>query len=69
MRNTIPHKVDARYDDCTSGQVNLEMYPHKSDAFAPLIDLNNFEKFFIDLNALCWPNGADIAPKRIYEKM
>jgi hypothetical protein len=76
---SMPHIVDARYignyqvyvvfDDGTSGQVNLEKYPQKGGVFEPLTDLNYFKKFFIDLNTLCWPNGADIAPERIYEQM
>lgn len=37
--------------------------------YEPLTDPNYFKKFFIDLNTLCWPNGADIAPERIYEQM
>ena len=75
----MPHIVDARYignyqvyvvfDDGTSGQVNLEKYPQKGGVFEPLTDLNYFKKFFIDLNTLCWPNGADIAPERLYEQI
>ena len=75
----IPHVVDARhiagykieicFDDGRKGVVDLSAYPSKGGVFAPLSDPEYFKKFFIDLNTLCWPNGADIAPERLYEKL
>jgi hypothetical protein len=34
---------------------------------APLRDESYFSKFFIDAGALCWPNGLEISPSRLYE--
>ena len=77
--NTIPHVIDAWhvndylievvFDDGTKGIVDLAPYPLKGGVFEPLSDINYFKKFFIDLNTLCWPNGADIAPERLYEQV
>lgn len=77
--NTAPHVVNARhindylielvFDDGTQGVVDLVRYSQKGGVFEPLSDLNYFKKFFIDLNTLCWPNGADIAPERLYEQV
>jgi len=77
--NSTPHVVDARYlgeyrikvcfDDGKEGIVDLSKYPDKGGVFSPLSDPEYFKNFFIDLNTLCWPNGADIAPERLYEQI
>ncbi len=33
----------------------------------PLRDENYFKRFFIDAGALCWPNGLELSPARLYE--
>ena len=73
----IPHVVDAYYlkdysirlkfNDGTLRIVDLEPYIERGGVFEDLKDKDFFKKFFIDLNTLCWPNGADIAPERLYE--
>lgn len=73
----IPHVIDAeymneykirlRFNDETVRIVNLESYPARGGVFEQLKNKDYFRKFFIDLNTLCWPNGADIAPERLYE--
>ncbi len=76
---TIPHvvkashifdfKIEIVFNDGTKGVVDLARYPLKGGVFEPLSNLDYFKKFFIDLNTLCWPNGADIAPERLYEQV
>lgn len=73
----IPHVIDAeyvkdytikiRFDDGSLKIVNLESYTKRGGIFSKFSDKEFFKKFFIDLNTLCWPNGADIAPERLYE--
>jgi hypothetical protein len=33
----------------------------------PLRNENYFNRFFIDAGALCWPNGLELSPARLYE--
>ena len=47
--------------------LNLEPYVERGGVFLELKDKEYFKRFFIDLNTICWPNGADIAPERLYE--
>lgn len=32
-----------------------------------LRDENYFKRLFIDAGALCWPNGLELSPSRLYE--
>ena len=77
--SSIPHIVNAQhrdeyrvevvFNDGKKGVVDLSKYPEKGGVFAPLSDIEYFKRFFVDLNTLCWPNGADIAPERLYEQL
>ncbi len=76
----IPRVEEARYirdyvihllfSDGAEGDVDLrdELY---GVFFEPLKDLSLFRQFAIhaDFRTLCWPNGADIAPEFLYEKV
>ena len=33
----------------------------------PLRSESYFKRFFIDAGALCWPNGLELSPARLYE--
>jgi hypothetical protein len=33
----------------------------------PLRDESYFKRLYIDAGALCWPNGLELAPSRLYE--
>ena len=38
--------------------------------FEPLKDLKLFSQVSVDeFGAICWPNGADLAPDAVYEKL
>jgi len=73
----IPHIVEAEYtrdyvikikfDDGAVKIVDIESYVERGGVFSKLRDKEYFKRFFIDLNTVCWPNGADIAPERLYE--
>lgn len=72
--------IDARYvrdftvwikfEDGAEGEVDLsaELY---GPVFEPLRDVEYFKQFRVDpeLGTISWPNGADLAPEFLYEKV
>lgn len=66
-RHVKDHMVEIKFNDGTVKIVDFQHYIDKGGIFSQLKDKEYFKRFFIDLNTICWPNGADVAPERLYE--
>ena len=71
--NKIAYKHDYVYqiafDDGTNGIVDFSEYLDRGPVFEPLRDLQFFRKATIEGGTIFWPNGVDIAPETLYDKL
>ena len=62
--------VHIRFEDGTEGDVDLadELY---GEVFEPLKNISIFKQLTVhpEFHTLCWPNGADLAPEFLYDRI
>jgi hypothetical protein len=67
VRHVRDHVVYLCFDDGLAGEVDLSGYVGRGPIFQPLADESFFKQVSIQGGTLAWPNGADIAPERLYD--
>lgn len=60
------YTVYVRFDDGLSGELDLSEFIGRGPVFEPLVDRKFFALAGIKGGTIAWPNGADIAPERVY---
>jgi hypothetical protein len=70
VRHVRGFVVWLRFSDGSEGEVDLAG-DLEGPVFEPLRDLDYFRSFRLDseLHTLVWPNGADLAPEFLHEKV
>jgi hypothetical protein len=62
------HRVWLRFSDGLGGEVDLGR-ALRGEVFEPLRDPRTFARFHLELGTIAWPNGADFAPRFLYEQV
>ena len=65
------YKLKLFFEDGICGDINVEELILFKGIFAPLEDLEFFNKVFVnsDIGTICWENGADLSPEFLYSKI
>jgi Protein of unknown function (DUF2442) len=59
-------RLHLTFHDGTAGTVDFRRWL-RGEVFEPLKDPAYFQQFFVDVETVAWPNGADIAPETLYD--
>ena len=62
------YRIELAFNDGVQSTVDFLPWLH-GPVFEPLKNLSMFQRFFLDGGTISWPNGADIAPETLYERI
>lgn len=70
VRPLPDYRLVVTFADGLRGVVDLSDVPHVG-VFAPWVEPAYFDQAAIDPETwtVCWPNGADVAPDRMYDEV
>src|SRR5947209_7175517 len=70
VRYVRDYTVWIKFDDGTQGDIDISR-SFKGPVFEPLRDLEYLKQVRVnpDLGTIVWPNGADVAPETLYERV
>ncbi|HUU22056.1 MAG TPA: DUF2442 domain-containing protein, partial [Phycisphaerae bacterium] len=57
------------FDDGLEGDVDFSGYIGRGPVFESFADLSFFKQALVAAGTIAWPNGVDIAPETLYEKV
>jgi hypothetical protein len=62
------HRLRIRFEDGTTGEIDLAQCIKFTGVFAPLLDQSQFAAVKVnpELGTVCWPCGADLDPDVLY---
>lgn len=63
------HVYHIVFDDGLERDLDFSEYIGRAPVFEPLSDVAFFQQARIEGGTISWPNGADIAPETLYEKV
>ena len=61
-------RIHLTFNDRVAGTIDFRPWL-EGPVLVPLKDEEYFSRFFIDGGTVAWPNGADIAPETLYERV
>ena len=58
------------FSDNSYGDYDLQpLLARQTELVIPLNDEPYFKQFYLELGALCWPNGLELSPGNIHRKL
>lgn len=65
--NKVLHLI---FSDTSSGNYDLQsLIDRQTELVQPLRDDVYFKRCYLELGALCWPNGLELSPGNIHRKL